>query len=81
MINSTATAKQRPPRPNENARIIDLVMEDLRQRAEMGKETYNTYLQPFNGREALVDAYQEALDLCMYLKQAIQERSINKNDY
>lgn len=28
-----------------------------------------------NGRDALVDAYQEALDLTMYLRQAIEERS------
>ena len=28
----------------------------------------------FNGRDALLDAYEEAIDLCMYLKQAIVER-------
>ena len=31
-------------------------------------------VQPFNGRDALVDAFQEALDLCVYLRQAIYER-------
>jgi hypothetical protein len=31
-------------------------------------------LQPHNGRDCLMDAYQEALDLAMYLRQAIFER-------
>lgn len=28
----------------------------------------------FNGRDALLDAYQEALDLVVYLRQVIYER-------
>jgi hypothetical protein len=28
-----------------------------------------------NGRDSLMDAYQEALDLVMYLRQAIEERN------
>jgi len=35
---------------------------------------YHTYLLTHNGRDALIDAYQEALDLAMYLRQAIEER-------
>jgi hypothetical protein len=31
-------------------------------------------LQAFNGRDALRDAYEEALDLACYLRQAIAER-------
>ena len=41
---------------------------------ELGLERYGTKLQTFNGRDALWDAYQEALDLVMYLRQAIMER-------
>jgi len=33
---------------------------------------------PFNGRDALKDAYEEALDLAMYLKQAMIERDLDK---
>lgn len=33
-------------------------------------------LQPFNGRDALVDAYQEAVDLAVYLRQRIEEESV-----
>jgi hypothetical protein len=54
--------------------IAKLVQSDIEGRACVGKETYGTRLQPFNGRSALVDAYQEALDLCMYLRQEIEER-------
>jgi hypothetical protein len=32
-------------------------------------------LQPFNGRDSLLDAYEEALDLTVYLKNAHTEGS------
>jgi hypothetical protein len=68
------------PKPIENTQsyIWDLVISDMKQRDWIGNKKYNTRLQPFNGRDALVDAYQEALDLCVYLRQAIEERDINK---
>lgn len=43
---------------------------DLRARAETGKLKYGVLLQPFNGRNAVMDAYQECLDMIMYLAQA-----------
>ena len=43
----------------------------------MGIEKYGTVLQPNNGRNALVDAYQEALDLAVYLRQRIEEDKLN----
>jgi hypothetical protein len=55
--------------------IAKLVQLDIEQRACVGEATYGVRLQPFNGRDALIDAYQEALDLCMYLRQAIEERA------
>ena len=51
-----------------------LVAKDLIDRAEVGKEKYGTYLMTHNGRDALMDAYQEACDLLMYLGQCILER-------
>jgi hypothetical protein len=54
--------------------IINLVEKDLRDRAEVGKEKYGTYLRADNGRDSLMDAYQEALDLVMYLRQSLYER-------
>lgn len=54
--------------------VLDYVLEDLRARAEMGKLKYGNCLTTDNGRDALMDAYQEALDLVMYLRQALLER-------
>lgn len=69
---------QPAPEPGK-VKVLDLVVQDLVDRAEAGKKKYGTYLETNNSRDALVDAYQEALDLCMYLRQAIEERE-NQND-
>jgi len=45
----------------------------MKARRKMGIEKYGTPLQPNNGRNALIDAYQEVLDLAVYLKQKIIE--------
>jgi hypothetical protein len=51
-----------------------MVIADIEKRKAVGLERYGTLLQPFNGRDALRDAYEEALDLAQYLRQAIEER-------
>jgi hypothetical protein len=65
---------QPKPKANDSVHIADLVAVDLRYRKEFGLRKYGTPLQANNGRDALQDAYEEALDLCQYLKQAIEER-------
>lgn len=65
---------QPPPIPSDRAAVWDLVIADMHERDAVGRERYGTPLQPHNGRDALVDAYQEALDLVVYLRQAIEER-------
>lgn len=50
------------------------VIEDMKGRDAFGTLKYGTPLQPFNGRDFMVDAYQEALDLAVYLKQGLIER-------
>jgi hypothetical protein len=52
---------------------VEPIIADLAARAEMGFKKYGCYLQTHNGRDALMDAYQENLDLVMYLGQALQE--------
>lgn len=49
----------------------------MKERDQEGRRKYGTPLQAGNGRDALVDAYQEALDLCVYLRQAIAERCLS----
>lgn len=58
----------------EGRGIQAAVIRDLELRREFGIGKYGTPLLPHNGRDALQDAYEEALDLCCYLKQAISER-------
>lgn len=69
---------QPDPLPGKT-KILDLVLSDLQERAEQGHKQYGCYLQSHNGRDALRDAYEEALDLAMYLRQAIEERNETPN--
>jgi len=62
------------PVPNDAPSVQSAVRADLDARERVGIERYGTPLQPNNGRDALRDAYEEALDLACYLKQAILER-------
>lgn len=75
----TATPKlregdQQLPVPNKEPDIQSQVIKDIVERREVGIQRYGTALQPHNGRDALRDAYEEAIDLAMYLKQLIVER-------
>jgi hypothetical protein len=65
---------QPPPVINSGVAVQSLVRADLEVREQLGVQRYGTPLQAFNGRDALRDAYEEALDLACYLRQAIQER-------
>lgn len=53
--------------------VLSLVVADLQERARVGLRKYGDALRTFNGRNALQDAYEEALDLAMYLRQKIEE--------
>jgi hypothetical protein len=73
---SPATREEdKPVGPKDRSDVADLVHSDIESRAEIGREKYGERLSIFNGRDALVDAYQEALDLVMYLRQRIEERN------
>jgi hypothetical protein len=75
-------ADKKEPMPMVGKRdILPLIIEDLQKRDARGSRKYGTTLQSHNGRDSLVDAYQEALDLCMYLRQAICEREEEVVDY
>ena len=62
--------------------VWDLVLNDMVERDAMGKRRYGTRLQPFNGRDPMIDLYQELLDAAVYCRQAIYERDMKekKND-
>lgn len=65
MTEQVRDGDQALPIPNKNPFIQELVVSDIR---------YGTGLQAHNGRDALRDAYEEALDLTCYLRQCIYER-------
>ena len=70
---SEATRVERTPHFNVEPPVFELIIEDIRARAAIGRERYGTYLQPFNLRNAMVDMYQEDLDRLNYLRQIMFE--------
>lgn len=49
------------------------ITDDLQTRTQIGIERYGTALETANGRNALIDAYEECQDLTQYLKQRTME--------
>jgi hypothetical protein len=76
-IRRIAIQKGQPmPDLNDGPVIQELVMKDFEGRLALGIERYGTGLQAFNGRDMLLDAYEEALDLAVYLRGLIYERDL-----
>lgn len=65
---------QPDPKPNALPAVWDLVLADMAARDRLGERKYGVRLQPFNGRDTLRDAYEEAQDLCVYLRSMLYER-------
>lgn len=60
------------------APITDLLIHDLIERQLLGTQRYGEPLMAFNGRDPLVDAYQELIDLLVYLRQHFEENKVEK---
>jgi hypothetical protein len=78
LIAATIAAQNRAwgqpdPTPNDSEDIQSMVIRDIESRRQHGIKTYGTALQAFNGRDAVKDAYEESMDLTMYLKQMLVE--------
>lgn len=56
--------------------LRQVLAEDMRARDEMGREKYGMPLQVENGRDAGIDAYQEALDLAVYARQRFEQTGL-----
>lgn len=75
-------SKEQPNPINNSERPIgELVIEDIKERMNLGLARYGTLLQPFNGRDCLQDAYEEQLDFLQYFKQVIIEVENQRNNY
>jgi hypothetical protein len=55
--------------------VLPLVLADLEARIATGEDEYGEPLTTHNGRDPLQDAYEEALDLALYLRQELEERA------
>ena len=73
-IDGAVEMEQPPPIHSDHPAVWPLVIADMRRRDAFGEGKYGTRLRPHNGRDSLLDAYQEALDLCVYLRQRSYER-------
>lgn len=62
------------PRTGTSPAIWSLVIRDMADRDASGVAKYGTRLQSDNGRDHLKDAYQEALDLAVYLRAELHRR-------
>ncbi len=67
-----AAARQRKPR-GRGADVSTLVKRDIERRVTVGARKYGERLRTHNGRSAILDAYQGAFDLVLYLGQHIEE--------
>lgn len=68
------SAPEPTPTKGQGTPIQVMVIADMPDRMRVGLERYGTYLYPGNGRDALVDLYQELLDAVNYTRQQIEER-------
>lgn len=90
MSDNPAATDQVGPVKTTNVRIVDVVIEDvvakfgpynssqlcndLKDRAEAGFDRYGMYLAPNNGRNSILDSYQEILDCSKYLRNSLAEK-------
>jgi hypothetical protein len=63
-----------------SAARVDRVLRDMRERDAVGRQRYGTSLTSGNGRDHLMDAYAENLDLVVYLAAELDERGVTLDD-
>lgn len=69
---------QPPPKPNDGPAVWSLVVKDMNFRDETGFKRYGVRLQPHNGRDTLMDLYEELLDAVVYTKTYMLEVACQK---
>jgi hypothetical protein len=72
-----ATTPEPAPTEGHGPSIHDLVVQDVLARKAFGLRKYGVLLRIGDGRRHLVDAYQEALDLAVYLRQELARQGID----
>lgn len=68
-----------PPPKFQGVEVTPLVIKDLEERAKLGAEKYGGSLHSDDGRNTLIDLYQELLDAVEYIRSLIeQEKTLRK---
>jgi|ERR1041385_7424814 len=62
-------------------RAVDALDRDMAERDRIGRERYGVPLTAGNGRDSLIDAYQECLDAVVYFRAWLDERNIDPDDF
>lgn len=73
-------ASQHPSEVNQYSGAGHDVIDDMEARDAVGRERYGTPLTANNGRNQLVDAYQELLDFLVYLRAKFEEIGLDVNE-
>lgn len=69
--------------PDGDTDLVDdqeLLIDDIKQRRQLGIERYGQGHRPFNGRDTLEDLYQEQLDLLVYLRSIKRMAESSKDE-
>ncbi len=69
------TLSQGKPQPGVKD-VATLVKADIEARVVLGEKEYGRRLESGNGLLAILHAYQELLDLCLYLRQYLDEQGV-----
>jgi hypothetical protein len=62
-----------PPPSEQGMLVLPLVLSDLKERAAMGRKKYNNDYRVHTRENPLQEAYEEALDLVMYLRAHLEQ--------
>lgn len=68
--------RQPPPVDGGGQCVTTAVIHDLRERSHAGALKYGCVLRSRNGRDMLIDAYEEQLDHVLYLRGEIMDRGV-----
>lgn len=71
-----AYVKQVFPPPEEEP-IVKTILADMAERDQVGRKRYGMPLTSHNGRNHLIDAYQEGLDYAVYLMAKLDELGVH----
>lgn len=80
LVSSAVANEPDPVAEGDSKIVVEALVEALLERAEQGKETYGTYLRTHNGRNSLVDAFQEILDFTLYMTQFFLEQEVDDSE-